>query len=134
MDRYGRSLGIDRELQRLLTGEPEPLRDVSISLNNVANVLLRQGAVDDALARYEESLGIARELQRRLPAEPEPPRDVFVSLIKVASAKLAQGVVVNSVWIEALTIAESLAATFPDIPQHQEDLAGIRSIVATFPG
>jgi tetratricopeptide (TPR) repeat protein len=86
---YEESLGIARELAAEL-GTPESRRDVSFSLDNVAETEKARGNLDAALANYEESLRIARELAAELDT-PQRRRDVWFALGKVADIEEARG-------------------------------------------
>ena len=69
---------------------PERLRDLSVSLDNVGNILRSRGDTSGALERYEASLVIRRQLL----ADEETPdrlRDVSVSLNKVGKVLRFRG-------------------------------------------
>jgi len=61
--------------------QPQTLRDVSISLDNVGGVEKARGNLDAASAAYGESLRIRRGLSD--PQQPQTLRDVSVSLERV---------------------------------------------------
>lgn len=73
------SLEIARGLSESL-GTPKSLRDLSISLDNVAEVERARGDLGTALAKYEESLAITRGLAESL-RTPESLHDVCVRLV-----------------------------------------------------
>jgi tetratricopeptide (TPR) repeat protein len=71
-------------------GTAESLRDVSVSLDKVGNILRTRGDTSGALAHYEESLGI----RRLLLADEETPdrlRDVSISLNYVGNILRTRG-------------------------------------------
>jgi hypothetical protein len=71
-------------------GTPESARDLSVSLNRVAEVALARGELGEAAAGFGESLGLRRGLHERL-GTPESARDLSVSLDRVARVALARG-------------------------------------------
>jgi len=101
---------------------PQALRDVSISLDKTADVLLRQGDAEGALTRYEESLQICRQVHAIVGPLPEAKRDVFVSLTKIASVIRKQDPSEACRFLlDAKTIAHDLAATYPAFVQYAQD-------------
>ena len=64
-------------------GTPEARRDVTVSLERVADIEKERGDLDAALAKYEESLEIRRALLEEL-GTPQARRDVDVSLGRIA--------------------------------------------------
>ncbi|MDM8546378.1 tetratricopeptide repeat protein, partial [Candidatus Venteria ishoeyi] len=62
---------------------PEALRDLSVSLDNVGKTAQRQGREEDARAAFEESLDIRRQILARIGEIPEALRDLSVSLNNV---------------------------------------------------
>jgi tetratricopeptide (TPR) repeat protein len=86
-----RSEAIARELLDRYGRTPQALRDLSISLNHVANVLLAEGERAGAREKYEECEAIRRELLDRYGRTPEALRDLSISLDHVADVLLAEG-------------------------------------------
>ena len=62
-------MGIRRRLCDLLGDTPESLRDVGVSLSNVASLVQEQGGL--ALPYYQEGLAIGERLMEMLPDYPE---------------------------------------------------------------
>jgi tetratricopeptide (TPR) repeat protein len=83
-----RLLAVDREAAEL--GTPESRRDVSISLERVADIEEARGDLDGALARYKEGLEIRRALMAEF-GTPNCRLNLSVSLEKVASIEQARG-------------------------------------------
>ena len=80
-----------RELVSRHDQSPTALRDLSISLNNVAGIQARRGDLDPALTGYTESLDLARRLRDTYGDTPETLRDLSVSLNKVAGIQARRG-------------------------------------------
>jgi tetratricopeptide (TPR) repeat protein len=76
------ALGITRALAKELD-TPEARRDVSVSLDNVANAARARGDLAGAERLFAESLELSRALAKELDT-PEARRDVSVSLIQMA--------------------------------------------------
>jgi tetratricopeptide (TPR) repeat protein len=72
---------------------PDRLRDVSVSLDNVGNILESRGDTSSALERFEESLGI----RQRLLADAETP-----------------GALNNLLWTEQLCAGSEISLSRPD--------------------
>ena len=85
-----RSLLIKHQAINQQQNTPESRRDVSVSLNNVADIELQLGKNESALAKYTESLDIRRALEQEL-GTPESRRDVSASLDNVADIELQLG-------------------------------------------
>ena len=101
----------------------ERLRDVSVSLSNVGNILKFRGDMPGALARYEEGLGIAH----RLLADEETPdrlRDVSCSLINVGNILERRGDMPGALarYEESLVIARRLLAD-EETPDRLRDVS-----------
>jgi tetratricopeptide (TPR) repeat protein len=101
---------------------PESLRDLSVSLDNVAGTHQAQGDWSGAQSLYQESLQIRRQLVERLGETPESLRDLSVSLEKVAGTQQAQGdwSGAQSLYQEGLQISEALASALPNIPSYAD--------------
>ncbi|MCA9046655.1 MAG: hypothetical protein KDA69_20165, partial [Planctomycetaceae bacterium] len=87
---YVESLEIRRDIVTRFGASPGSLRDVSISLDRVADAMRGLGIASteidgeprEPLGLYVESLGIAHDIVTRFGASPESLRDVIVSLSK----------------------------------------------------
>ncbi|HYO58473.1 tetratricopeptide repeat protein, partial [Archangium sp.] len=80
--------------QRLAEREPDSARwqrDISVSLNNLGDVLRAQGNLEEALRSFFQSLEIAQRLAARKPNNTQWQRDVSVSFERVGDMLRAQG-------------------------------------------
>ena len=75
---------LHRELVRRSPDSPTALRDLSVSLNKLANIQRDRGQLDDALTAYTESLHLSRRIQSTYGDTPQSLRDLSVSLDNVA--------------------------------------------------
>ena len=96
---------------------PEARRDVSVSLNNVADAARARGDLAGAERLFAESLELRRALARELDT-PEARRDVSVSLNNVANAARARGdlAAAERLFAESLDISRALATEL-DTPE-----------------
>ena len=99
-------------------------RDVSVSLNNVANIYLQKGDVQLALDNYSQSLKIRETISDKRPDSIDAQRDVSVSLDKVANIYLQKGDVQLALdnYSQSLKIAETISDKRPDSIDAQRDL------------
>ncbi|MSR75882.1 MAG: ATP-binding protein [Planctomycetes bacterium] len=102
---------------------PQSRRDVSWSLNKVADIEEERGDLDSALAKYEESLGIRRALVQELNT-PEIRRDVIVSLHRIAGIEQERGDLDSALakYEESLGIARALAQEL-NTPESRRDVS-----------
>ncbi len=105
---FGESLDIRRALATELD-TPEARRDVSVSLDNVANAARAKGDLAAAERLFGESLDIRRALATELDT-PEARRDLAISFINLASLAEAQGDAVRA--RTALLEARAAAVSF----------------------
>ncbi|MBV9163212.1 MAG: hypothetical protein JO281_17025 [Pseudonocardiales bacterium] len=75
---------LHRELVRRSPDSPTTLRDLSVSLDNVATIQRERGQLDDALTAYTESLTLRRRIRTDYGDTPQSLRDLSISLNKVA--------------------------------------------------
>ncbi|MGH8898999.1 MAG: hypothetical protein ACRDZ4_18735, partial [Egibacteraceae bacterium] len=75
-----RELALWRLMVERFGETPESLRDLSVSLDNVATVNRLRGQLDAALDAYTESLALARRIRDHYGETPESLRDLSVSL------------------------------------------------------
>jgi len=117
----------ERELQiaksRRSRNLPNSRRDLSVSLNNVADILQARGDLSGAIENYEESLTIRRELARELGTSGSR-RDVSVSLDNVADILKARGDLSGALenYEESLTIRRELAREL-GTPESRRDVS-----------
>ena len=86
--------GLVRELRR----SPESLRDVSVSLDRLADVLLKAGQADveidgarkTPLDLYRESLGLSQQIVSEFGRSPESLHDLIVSFSRLAMMAFGQ--------------------------------------------
>ncbi|HEY3368612.1 MAG TPA: hypothetical protein VGK74_26440 [Symbiobacteriaceae bacterium] len=94
MGDYERSLELRERLLRDHPQSAEAVRDVSVSLNKLADFLVRRGQAGDAaraLGDYERSLELAEQLLRDHPQSAQAVRDVSASLNKLADVLTTRG-------------------------------------------
>ncbi len=116
--------------QRFAASDPkntEWQRDVSISLDRIADVLLAQGDAATALGEYRKGLAIRERLAASDPKNTQWQRDVWVSLDRIADVLLAQGDAATALaeYRKGLAIAERRAASDPKNTEWQRDVAVI---------
>jgi tetratricopeptide (TPR) repeat protein len=92
-----------REAERLRRGQVDEViwstlavnthwqRDLSVSYDNVGDVLKAQDKLDEALKAYRDSLAIRERLAAADRSNTQWQRDVYVSLWRVADVEIAQG-------------------------------------------
>ncbi|HET9253630.1 MAG TPA: hypothetical protein VFO16_00320, partial [Pseudonocardiaceae bacterium] len=78
-------VGLRRELTGRHPDSPSALRDLSVSLNNVANIQAERGQLEDALSAYTESLTLSRRILTDYGETPQSLRDLSISLNNVAN-------------------------------------------------
>jgi len=100
-------------------------RDVSVSLNNVANIYLQKGDVQLALDNYSQSLKIRETISDKRPDSIDAQRDVSVSLDKVADIYLQKGDVQLALdnYSQSLKIRETISDKRPDSIDAQRDVS-----------
>lgn len=106
-------------------GQPQLQRDVSISLNKIADMLLEEGNRQAALDNYQKALAIAEKLAVDDPGQRLFQRDVAVSFERIADVLREEGDPQAALdnYQKCLAIAEKLAADDPGQPQLHRDVA-----------
>ena len=115
-------------LERLATADPTNAdwqRDLSVSQNNVGDVLRNQGDLAGALAAYRESLIGFKRLATVDPTNAGWQRDLSVSQNKLGSVLLDQGDLAGALaaYRESLVVAERLATADPTNADWRCDLS-----------
>ncbi|MCA3376308.1 MAG: tetratricopeptide repeat protein, partial [Roseomonas sp.] len=107
-------------------------RDLSVSHDHIATVLVAQGDLPGALRAYQAGMAIRTNLAERDPGNTEWQRDVFVSriLLGVTHLRLGQAAAARSHVEAALALARDRRARFPDQPQTAADLAAAESLLS----
>ncbi len=82
---------LHRELVERYPDSPTALRDLSVSLDNVAGIQQERGQLDDALTAYTESLTLSRRIHTTYGDTPQALRDLSISLNKVAGIQQQRG-------------------------------------------
>ncbi len=121
-----RATEADRLMQRLAAEDPGNLawqHDLSVSYDELGDVLQAQGRLKEALAKYSAS----RVIAERLAADPSyagKPRDLALSHIKVGNVHVAQGALDEALtsYDLSLAIGERLAAADRRNARWQYDL------------
>ena len=132
-DLYRDALAMTRALARELD-TPEARRDVSVSLDNVANAARARGDLVGAERLFAESLELNRALARELDT-PEARRDVSVSLLYMAEVAAARGDTLSAVAnlrearaaAEAFSLLEPISDAVEIIAAIDEMLAGMKN-------
>src|SRR5262249_16611319 len=103
-----------------------------ISYDKVANVLVVQGKLDEALKAYRDGLAIRERLSAADPSNTQWQRDLAASYSEIAEVMVKEGnaeeALVN--YREALTILERLAAADPSNLEWQVDIIEINRELA----
>ncbi|MGH3822516.1 MAG: hypothetical protein ACRDRA_06710, partial [Pseudonocardiaceae bacterium] len=76
-----------RELVSRHPDSPIALRDLSVSLNKVANIQRERGELDDALSAYTQSLDLSQRILTSYGETPQSLRDLSISLDNVARTR-----------------------------------------------
>jgi putative tryptophan/tyrosine transport system substrate-binding protein len=128
----GKQFARASEAHRLLAGlaaeKPNDMtyqRDLSVAYNEVGDVLVAQGKLDEALKAYRDSLAIAERLAAADRSNTQWQRDLLVAYSKVGDVLVAQGKLDEALkaYRDSLAIAERLAAADRSNTQWQRDLS-----------
>jgi len=105
------------------SADPDLLRELSVSLNTVGNILAKRGESLHALALFEEDLAIARRLVQQ-DGTSEHLRDLNVSLNKVGDMLAQRGEPLRALALyeEGLAISRGLVGQ-DETPQHLRDVS-----------
>ena len=119
------ALDISRQLKTLTGDAPQCLRDLSVSLERVGDVVRDLGQLEEARSAYAESLEIRRERKTLTGDAPQSLRDLSVSLDKVGDVArdLGQLEEARSAYAESLAISRQLKTLTGDAPQSLRDLS-----------
>jgi tetratricopeptide (TPR) repeat protein len=117
-------LGIAEQLAQSDPANAGWQRDLSVSYNKLADVLLSIGERDQAMENYQKSLGIAEQLAQSDPANAGWQRDLSVSYNKLADVLLSIGERDPAMenYQKSLRIFEKLAQSDPVNTGWQTDL------------
>ena len=120
---YEESLEIFKRLAEREPENTEAHRDLSLSLNNIAEIRQRQDPAA-ALTLYEQSLEIAKLLAEREPESTEVQRDLGVIQNRIADVRQRQDpAAALTLYEQSLEIAKRLAAREPEDTAFQRDLS-----------
>ncbi len=116
---YRDSLAIRDRLARADPGNAGWQRDLSVSYDNVGNVLVAQGNLPEALKSYRDSLGIRDRLARADPGNAGWQRDLSISVGRVAETllKLGETAEARPLAERALAQRRDAIARMPDDPR-----------------
>ncbi len=105
--------------------QPQMLRDLSVSLNNLADIARAQGRLEIVQTACEESLTLCRSLRASLGDTPQVLRDLSVGLNKLGDIALIQGRLetAQAAVEESLALRHNLRASLGDSPQVLRDLS-----------
>ncbi len=128
---YQRGLEVRERLLASNLESAQAARDVSVSLNKLADFLARRGKsgdTDDALGQYERSLKISERLLAANPESAQAARDVSVSLNKLADLLAIRGLSGDADqalghYRLSLEVRERLLAANPESAQAARDVS-----------
>ena len=127
---YEQAVDIARYQKSLVNKEEksdsiEAKRDVSVSLNKLADIYLQKGEVAKALQHYQDGLELRQEIQNQRPDSIEAKRDVSVSLEKLADIYLQKGEVAKSLqhYQESLELRQEIQNQRPDSIEAKRDVS-----------
>ncbi len=100
-------------------------REISVAANDLGDLLVKAGDLNEAKARFGASLAIAERLARDNPGSSEAQRDVSVSLNKLGDVAVEAGDVneAKARFVASLAIAERLARDDPGSAEAQRDVS-----------
>jgi tetratricopeptide (TPR) repeat protein len=104
---------------------PESLRDLSISLDKVADVQRARGELAEALTGYTESLQLRRRIRQAYGETLESLRDLSLSLNKVADVQQARGQLAEALtgYTESLQLRRRIRQAYGETPESLRDLS-----------
>jgi tetratricopeptide (TPR) repeat protein len=123
---YKQALEVRRVLASDLTNA-QAQRDLSLSHERVANVLLKQERWPEAREAYEESLSVAQQLVDKEPANPQWHRELAIAQHNVARTLEGEGR-----WDEALHTYEAALATIDKLAQGPSDAGVLEDLMARY--
>ncbi|MBX2979464.1 MAG: tetratricopeptide repeat protein [Flavobacteriales bacterium] len=100
-------------------------RDLSVSYNNLGDLLLQEGKGVEARRAYEDGLAISRKLAQGDPHNAQAQRDLSISYNKLGDLLLQEGkgVEARRAYEDGLAISRKLAQDDPHNAQAQRDLS-----------
>ena len=116
LELYEESLAIGHDLADALPGDFRALRDLTVSLDNVAG-MLENSDLERALKLYGESLAISRDLFKQLPGNLQVLWDLAVSAARLAQLLPTEDPERDSLWREA---ANNFRDALAIQPEHRE--------------
>ena len=122
---YRQAWQIATYLYQLIGDTPQTLRDLSISLDRVADCQKELGQLPLALSHYQQSLELRQELRQQLGDTPQALRDLAISLSYVADCQkeLGQLPLALSHYQQSLKLCQQLRQQLGDTPQALHDLS-----------
>ncbi len=126
------TLARELELAEGTDDKAATVRDLSISLDNVGDIAVAQGRLEDARGTYEESLELRRQQRDRLGETPETVRDLSISLDRVGDIARAQGRMEDAVtsFQEALIFWRRLNLAFPETQEYRDAIGDLEQRLA----
>jgi tetratricopeptide (TPR) repeat protein len=128
---YSESLQIRRDLKTTVGATPQVLRDLSIALNNVADINYYLENYGQALDSYNESLQIFRELKNQLGTSPQVLNDLALSLQNVGDCyyQMQQSAQALACYQECLPLLERLHAAQSFDDGYSRRIDNIKAII-----
>ena len=122
---YRDGLAIAERLAAADRGNTQWQRDLSVSYDNVGNVLAAQGSLDDALKAYRDSLVIRERLAAADRSNTQWQHDLSVSYDNIGDVLVAQDELDDALkaYRDSLAIRERLAAADRSNTEWQRDLS-----------
>ncbi|MBI5424986.1 MAG: toll/interleukin-1 receptor domain-containing protein [Opitutae bacterium] len=140
LEYYERSLAVREQLVEANPQSAPAQRDVSVSLNKLANFLASRGLAGDgekALGYCQRSLAVAEQLAEASPQSAQAQRDVVVGLLKLADylaqrGQTGDGKKALEYYEQSLAVLERLAEANPQSAQAQRDVSVSLSKLADY--
>jgi tetratricopeptide (TPR) repeat protein len=124
LDDYRSALAIRERLAAADAGSALWQKEIEVSQNKIADILLRTGARDDAIARYQKALDIAQKLLAQKPDDADLQSDIAYCYVKMGDVKAPNDrAAARDFYQKSLVIRAKLLATDSADVQYRRDLA-----------
>lgn len=122
---YRQDLQISQQFAQQNPKDQEAQRDLSISLEGIADATLRSGDAQQALAYYQQATTISQQLSRHNPNSREAQHDLSISYNNLADVSMQLGDTEKAAeyYQLALKICTQLAQADPNNKDAQRDLS-----------
>jgi tetratricopeptide (TPR) repeat protein len=124
LDNYRNALAIRERLADADAASPLWQKEIEVSQNKIADILLRTGAQDDAVARYEKAMDIAEKLVAQKPDDADLQSDVAYCYVKMGDIRASNDrAAARDFYRKGLAIRAKLVAADGADVQYRRDLA-----------